>query len=369
MSSLTEKQSLILLLNTLFCDKPNHLNTLAQAFSSITDFTDGFKDYLGQTAITDKTQIYYQNKISQFHLESYLFELETHGIHCLFWDSPHYPALLKAIPDAPPVLFYKGDIALLSHAILGVVGPRICTEYGKNVTKRLVSEILPLLTVCSGLARGVDTIAHQTALEHQCPTISVVATGLDMVYPSENKALFQKIVEYGLVLSEYPVGSEPLHYRFPQRNRIISGLSKGVLLPEAAAKSGSLITAHLALEFGRDVFAVPGSIFSEKSVGTNHLIQDGAKLITWGHDILYEYFPNLKAEPESNTTTDPHKYQGLNLSDTQLFILAQLSTMPLSLDDLILKTQKTVQAMLESLTILEMESLIMMKDGKYQIVS
>lgn len=367
--TLSPQHELALLLNYAFLDKAPHIMTLMSHFSSIDDFKSGFDELMAQTSFAEKTQVILRNKLNEFHLDTYLQELDQFQIRFVFYDDPEYPTLLKAISDPPYVLFYRGNIELVSQPILGVVGPRACTEYGRNVTKRMVREIVPHLTICSGLAKGIDTIAHQAALEHPAPTISVVATGLDEVYPVENKKLFFEIVEKGVVLSEYPTNTEPLAYRFPQRNRIISGLSKGILVAEAAVKSGSLITAQLALEHGRDVFAVPGSIFSEMSVGTHLLIQDGAKLVRDPNDILDEYFPRRIPQKGMNSADKPIvSYEKMGLTDVQLQIIQRLMTEPLTLDELVMKTNFTVQSILESLTLLELGNIIIQKGMEYQLV-
>lgn len=202
---------------------------------------------------------------------------------------PHYPSLLREITDPPLALFHRGRLEHLAKPAVAVVGSRAASRYGLAAAERIARELASLgLTVISGLARGIDATAHRSALEAGGSTIAVLGAGLDVDYPRENRRLRRSLEENGLVLSEYSPGTVPRPIHFPIRNRIISGLSAGVVIVEATAKSGSLITARLAAEQGREVFAIPGSIFSAGSVGPNRLIQYGAKLVHDVDDILSE---------------------------------------------------------------------------------
>lgn len=187
-----------------------------------------------------------------------------------------YPSQLKDLYDPPLTLYYKGDKSWLHNEnLLAVVGSRRVSTYGKNVMQNFVPVFIKSgLIIVSGLARGVDSIGHKISVENGMPTIAVVANGLDICYPSENAQLMESIVKNGVVISEYPLKSRPVNYRFPERNRIISGLSKAVFIPEAGDKSGSLITADDAVEQGRELFVVPGSIFSQLSIGCNKKIKE-----------------------------------------------------------------------------------------------
>lgn len=210
------------------------------------------------------------------------------GIHLCMRGDAEYPSLLEEIFDPPSLLYYRGTIPK-SDLTIGVVGARRSTTYGRQAARKIASELAASgVVVVSGAARGIDTASHLGALENG-KTIAVLGCGIDVVYPPENGKLLADITESGAVISEYPPGTSPRQGMFPARNRIISGISEGLLVVEAAEKSGALITATCAMEEGRDVFAVPGSIFSAVSVGTNRLIQDGVKPITCGQDILDEY--------------------------------------------------------------------------------
>lgn len=217
-------------------------------------------------------------------------KLYTAGIRCCTWEQDEYPALLRTTSNPPAVLFYKG--CLPDHEkLVSIVGSRKCTSYGLQTAERFGKKLAERgVVIISGGARGIDSAAHTGALSGKGITVVIAACGLDRVYPPENRQLFDRIVENGGVLiSEYPPGTPPLGRQFPARNRIIAGMSRGVLVVEAAERSGSLITADFALEEGRDVFAVPGSIYYPSCMGTNLLIRHGAICCTSFKDVLSEY--------------------------------------------------------------------------------
>lgn len=201
-----------------------------------------------------------------------------------------YPEYLREIYNPPVLLFYKGNIDLLKKPKLAFVGSRESSPAGKQAVQKIIKELNQNFVIVSGLARGIDAAGHIAAIKSETPTIAIVGTGLDVFYPNENKKIQEYIGKKELILSEYPPGSKPLKFHFPDRNRIIAGLSRGVVVVEAKLRSGSLITCERALEEGRDVFAVPGNISDGYSEGCNHLIQQGAKLVYQGSDILEEYF-------------------------------------------------------------------------------
>ncbi|WP_374046071.1 DNA-processing protein DprA [Massilia sp. R2A-15] len=211
------------------------------------------------------------------------------GHHLITLTDPDYPALLLQIPDPPPLLFVAGRVHLLAAPALAIVGSRNATLQGK-ANAEVFAQALSCagLTIVSGLALGIDAAAHTGGLNGAGSTIAVIGTGPDIAYPARNRALWQRIAAEGCVVSEHPPGTPPLPHHFPRRNRIISGLSEGVLVVEAAAQSGSLITAHLAAEQGRDVFAIPGSIHSSLAKGCHKLIKEGAKLVESAADVLGE---------------------------------------------------------------------------------
>ena len=230
-------------------------------------------------------------------LEAEMEKLEGYDIKAVTWHDPDYPARLKEIYDYPPVLYIRGSLQPEDEWCLAVVGTRRPTVYGKQVTEEIVTGLARnRITVVSGLAKGIDSMAHQSALEAGGRTIAVMGGGLDAIYPAENAGLARDVVKSGALLSEYHPGTRPRPENFPRRNRIMSGMSLGVLVVEAGETSGALITARLALEQNREVFAIPGSILSPASRGTNNLIQEGAKLVADYTDILEEL--NLTAVAE-----------------------------------------------------------------------
>lgn len=200
-----------------------------------------------------------------------------------------YPMELKNCYNPPVLLFYQGNVDLLKRPKMAVVGARTASQTGTKSVQKIVSELGNQFVIVSGLARGIDTSAHISALKNGGATIAVIGCGLDVHYPKENKLLQEYLGKNHLILSEYAVGEAPLKFHFPERNRIIAGLSQGVIVAEAKMRSGSLITCEKALEEGRDVFAIPGNILDGKSDGCHHLIKEGAKCITSGMDVLSEY--------------------------------------------------------------------------------
>jgi DNA processing protein len=209
------------------------------------------------------------------------------GIEPLPWNDSRFPALLSCIPDPPPVLWARGDLTSLARPIVAIVGSRAATPYALDVAHRLSQELSDRgLVVASGLARGVDSAAHRGCLTGGAPTVAVLGSGLDRVYPAEHETLAAEISQKGLLVSEFAPGAPPLQEHFPLRNRIISGISLAVVVVEASEKSGSLITARCALEQGRDVMAVPGSVLSGRNRGSHSLLKDGAKVVESAVDIL-----------------------------------------------------------------------------------
>ncbi len=225
-------------------------------------------------------------------------EIERLGGEIISLHDSRYPALLKEIYDPPILIYVKGDLArALEQPAVAVVGSRHCSTYGRNVSEMLARDLAERgVTIVSGLARGIDSAAHQGALDAKGVTVAVMATGLDAVYPKENRKLAEQIAERGALVTEFCARTPPLSQNFPFRNRIISGISRGVLVIEGAERSGSLITARMAYEQGRDVFAVPGNITSSKSFGPNYLIKDGAKLVQTWRDVVEEFPLDLKSE-------------------------------------------------------------------------
>ncbi|HXE17284.1 MAG TPA: DNA-processing protein DprA [Stellaceae bacterium] len=266
--------------------------------------------------------------------------VERAGARLIAWGEPDYPPALTAVEDAPPLLSARGRLPLATRRAVAIVGARNASANGKRFARDIAQQLGGNeIAIVSGVARGIDTAAHEGALE--TGTIGVLATGIDQVYPEENRALHAAIAERGLLLAEQPIGTEPHARNFPRRNRIISGISLGVLVVEAAFKSGSLITARFALEQGRDVFAVPGSPLDPRCRGTNDLIRRGAKLTESAEDILGEIAPGAVAAPAR--TSIPNETPASSLGDSDLdrarrAVVEKLSPTPIPVDDLVRAT-------------------------------
>lgn len=284
-----------------------------------------------------------------------LEKIRKRGVELVSFEDESYPHLLRNISNPPYVLYTKGDITLAGNLCLAVVGSRTATTYGKMAARKFGLELVQNNTVIvSGMARGIDTEAQLGALEGNGHTIAVLGSGLDVIYPRENTGMFNQICESGLVLSEYPLGTAPDAGNFPARNRIISGLSRGVIVIEAMEKSGALITADFALEQGRDVFAVPGPINSKTSAGTNNLIKQGAKLVTSVEDVLEEYFfHNNKSE------TSSLKQQKLLLLDKNEQVIVEcIESQPRHFDSILDETGLDIGILSTLLLKLEFEGII-----------
>ena len=261
---------------------------LEQTFGSLADAWQAPATSL--QPILDRRSLDALNKRrSDLNLDEEMDKLAKIGVQALTWHDPEYPRLLREVYDLPPVLYVRGHLLPDDDTSIAVVGTRKASAYGREATHHLVSGLVRSgVTIVSGLARGIDAAAHRTALELGGRTIAVQACGLDMVYPSDHVGLAQEIIKHGALVSEHPLGVRPESSNFPRRNRILSGMSLGVLVVEADEKSGANITVNCATEQGRDVFAVPGSIFSPLTRGTHRLLQEGAKLVTQADDILEE---------------------------------------------------------------------------------
>lgn len=251
------------------------------------------------------------NTAYQRSIETALEWANKDSNHLLCYESHYYPSLLREIDSAPPLLFVKGSLSSLRGRHFGVVGSRSATNYGRRNAYWMAQELSKAgLQICSGLASGIDSRAHEGALGSGAKTIAVIGTGIDLVYPAGNAKLAEQIVESGALVSEFPIGTPPYPSNFPRRNRIISGLAMGTLVVEATIKSGSLITARLAMEQNRDVFAMPGSVASPQSRGCHYLIKQGAKLIEEPADILED----LGVLDESARTTS-EKTSGVKVDE------------------------------------------------------
>lgn len=305
-------------------------------------------------------------KRGNVNLDCLIRNLEKNKISFLCLYEENYPENLKNISDPPPVIYYKGEPDF-SFPAVAIVGARGCSEYGKKVAGKIAYELAERgITVISGLARGIDTYAHIAALKGKGKTIAVSGCGLDIIYPPENKKLYQEIQERGILLSEYPPGVEPLPGHFPQRNRIISGLSQGVLVVEAAARSGSLITAAIALEQGRKLFAIPGNIDRPQSKGANRLIKEGAKVVTGVEDIIEELFLDRYSSNSIKNVEGVSRtinYPILGEEEEEIIRLFERET-ELTVDELVRLTNKSPGTVNTILLKLELKGIVSRGPGK-----
>ncbi|MFC1897933.1 DNA-processing protein DprA [Chloroflexota bacterium] len=288
----------------------------------------------------------------EISLEAEMEKLDRYGVKALTWHDENYPSRLKEIYDYPPLIYVRGSLLPEDEWCLAVVGTRRATVYGRQVTEEIVTGLAQSkITIVSGLAKGIDTVAHHSALAAGGRSIAIFACGLDTVYPSENADLARRIMQQGALISEYPLGTRPRADNFPRRNRIMSGLSLGVLVVEAGQTSGALITAHMALEQNREVFAVPGSILSPASSGTNRLIQEGAKLVHSYSDILEEL----------NLTAIAHQMELKEVvpaSDTESLLVKQLRAEPTHIDEVCRSSGLPMSAVSSTLAMMELKGLV-----------
>lgn len=301
-----------------------------------------------------------------------LCRAESLGISVLTWNHDAYPPLLREIYAPPPVLFVKGKVDSFAGHACAVVGTRGASQYGRNAAAHIVKKLVEKqVAVVSGLALGIDTVAHQTCLDCGGVTIAVLGCGLDTVYPAANRELSERIAESGALVSEFDLGSLPEAYHFPRRNRIISGLSAGVLVVEAPERSGSLITAGYALQQGRDVFAVPGSIFSNASAGTFNLLRSGAIPVRSGDDILdnmtHLSMPGVAAGAKVPGREAAPSMPLELLSPDEHRVADVLSAEPLRLDAIAEKTGRAVSQLFDILLSLELKGFIRQVAGQQYV--
>jgi DNA processing protein len=309
------------------------------------------------------------NETDEALIEQQLTLLTKHKINILLHHSPDYPPLLKQIEDAPPILFTRGDVNLLCDPQLAMVGSRNASPSGLKTARAFAAEFAASgLTVTSGLAAGIDTEAHKGALDEIGRTLAVVATGLDEVYPRSNLPLARAIVKKGCMVSEFPPMTPARRAHFPQRNRIISGLSLGVLVVEADTRSGSLITARLAGEQGREIFAIPGSIHSPTSRGCHQLIRQGAKLVETTADVLLEIKTGLEIElhaARNRLSSGVEKKK--KLDPESIKVLNQVDFAPTRLGDIAIHSNLPIELVLSELLQLELAGEVApLPGGQYQ---
>jgi DNA processing protein len=375
--------------------QPRHAELLTLQLGSIEALLDAPEDALRQLPLTGGALARLLDARAGCDPAAELAQLAARGIAFLGWGTPEYPRLLADCADAPVGLFCQGDLSLLQHDGLAVVGSRKCSETGRRLARDFGRDIAELgLPVVSGLALGIDGAAHEGALEVRGPTVAVLGCGVDVCYPPQHHELYARIAQHGLIVSEYAPGTEPRKEHFPQRNRIISGLARGTLVVEAPLGSGALITAQTALEQGRDVFALPGPVGSPLVKGCHHLIKHGqAKLVEDVDDILAEYGTNKSilrkqkyataelfggtdqsAEPVGGTmdqadggsrTADKHPPDALSPDERQ--VLEGLSYEGTHVNELVRRLGISTAECIARLTLLEIRGLISAASGGYYV--
>ncbi len=339
---------------------PLRMRRLIEVFGSPADvFSRSVDDLCSVEGIKRRIAVDIASFNSWKRIEKEIKRCESMGIDIVTYRDPAYPPLLREIDDSPLIFYKKGDTEEGDRLSVSIVGPRRPTEYGRQVAEKIASELsCSGMTVVSGMARGIDTVAHKAVLREGGRTIAVLGSGLDIPYPPENADLMKRIASCGAVISEYPLGTKPLRENFPRRNRLISGLSLGVLVVEATSDSGTLITAGYALEQGREVFAVPGMITSRRSSGTNSLIKQGARLVENANDIIEELAPQLKGYMRER------KGRKVPLTSDEKIIADKLSSEPLHIDCLIRVCSLPAHRISGILTTLELKGVVRQMEGK-----
>jgi len=324
---------------------------LKEHFGSLRDAWEATEGKLKQAGLDSRSLDALMTLRPRISLDAEMERLHRYKVKALACEDPGYPAKLKEIYDYPPVLYVRGNLPVQDEPCLAVVGTRRPTIYGRQVTEEIVADLArSKITIVSGLARGIDSVAHRAALDTGGKTIAVFASGLDIVYPGENAKLAQSIMEQGALVSEYPLGVRPKAENFPLRNRIMSGLSLGVLVVEAGERSGALITAHQAVEQNREVFAIPGSILSPTSKGTNRLIQEGAKLVRDYADILEELNLTIVVQQMEIKEFSP-------ADEVESAILRQLTPEPSHIDEICRRSGLPMPEVSSTLAMLELKGI------------
>ncbi|MCK5579641.1 MAG: DNA-processing protein DprA [Candidatus Omnitrophica bacterium] len=313
-------------------------------------------------------------KIFQFDRDKFLKSeynlISKHQARILVNTDARFPGHLKEIPDCPIVLYIKGELPQDQGIAIAMVGSRRSSIYGIGVAEKFSARLAELgITIVSGMARGIDTAAHKGCLNVKGKTVAVLGCGLNHVYPPENNILYTRIVKTGAVISEFPMDTPPVAYNFPRRNRIVSGLTLGVVVVEASTRSGALITSRCALEQGREVFAVPGKVDAPNAQGTHRLIKEGAKLISSVEDILEELNLTLKSllAPQPQGASGQAAPLVANLSCEEEALYQHMDSDPVYIDDLMSRTRGAVKNIMNTLLRLEIKKLIKQLPGKFYI--
>ncbi|OGX27764.1 MAG: DNA protecting protein DprA [Omnitrophica WOR_2 bacterium RIFCSPHIGHO2_02_FULL_48_11] len=358
----------LLILNAIPGLGPNRLKKLLQQFGSAGKiFTSGVRELTAEGVISAGVA----ENILSFAKEDYLRQeyvlLKKHNVKIVTHSEGDYPKNLKEIPGAPLVLYVKGVLKPEQILAVGMVGSRQASVYGSSTAEKFATELSELgITIVSGLAKGIDTAAHRGALRAKGATLAVLGCGLAQIYPKENIRLAEEIIVRGALISEFGMTMPPLAQNFPQRNRIISGLSLGIIVVEASAKSGALITSNFALEQGREVFAVPGKIDNPNAIGVNNLIKQGAKLVSGVQDVLEELAPQLKLFLSENKNSVPqeHAAPAVPLTEQEKTIYDHLTGIPAHVDQIAEQCGHSMRQIMSILLQLELKGLVKQLPGK-----
>lgn len=342
---------------------PRRLLLLAQAFGDLGSAWSASEARLRASGLDGETTASLLRMQAHLDLDAELSRIERVGASLLTPEDADYPALLRNLPDAPLTLYVRGTLTAQDDLALAVVGTRKATGYGRDAAAYFSRHLAHQgVTIVSGLAHGIDAAAHRSALEAGGRTLAVMGCGIDRVYPPDHAELARQIAQNGALVSEFPLGVKPEARNFPRRNRIISGISLGVLVVEAPEQSGAMITATLAAEQGREVFAVPGSVFNTASIGTNRLIQDGAKLVITVEDILDELnIARRKVEARALTrqiASAGSTVGGNAVGEQENAVLRFLNSDPLPVDELARRSALPASELLSVLTLLELQGYV-----------
>jgi DNA processing protein len=336
---------------------PARLRALLDVFGSVEAAWHAPVEKLNQVGLDRRSTANLLEARKSLDLEAELVRLRQAGVQAYTWEDAAYPARLLAINDAPPVLYVKGELRPQDDFAVAMVGTRQASVYGKEATRRLAGDLARSgVTIVSGLALGIDTQAHQSALEAGGRTLAVLGCGVDVIYPWDNKGLAERIVKQGALVSDYPLGTRPEATNFPPRNRVISGLSRAVIVVEAGERSGALITAKFAADQGRDVFAVPGSIFNRNSLGTNALIRDGARPLLSASEVLEDLDMDAAVQQAEARALIPG-------DETEALLLKTLSDEPIHVDAVRQATGLPIATVSSTLALMELKGLIRQVGG------
>ncbi|MDA1353150.1 MAG: DNA-processing protein DprA [bacterium] len=348
------QQDLHILIHAVLYDKPKWQVDALKYFNDADAFRKHFDDFLAYQHCKPDVIATLKSRLNRI-LEQ-VTPHESYGI--MYRGDVNYPALLNEIADPPLLLYYRGDITHLTKPQIAVVGPRTPSHYGQQVTTQFCDTLRDHYCIVSGMAFGVDKLAHESAIKGVNGTIAVLGSAVDCPYPKSNERLYNTLCESHLVLSEYPPGTPPLPHHFPQRNRIVAGLSVGVLLPEAKLKSGSMITARLAMEFNREVWCVPGSVLGPHAAGCHSLIQDGAALVTSPSEIM----PSSTAQQTTRIAAPelPLCPQGIPNA-----LWTVISAEPTHISEILSASGLPIQDILSALTLLILQNKVTEFPGQY----